>query len=277
MYKSNYLLRDFHPSEPLHTPTLIPAHQGSLFSLSTSLPSHRQRKWGARLCPVSLSTPSPGKIPAGQCCSYPFTHLLSLAAGKCFSTPGSWVWVLVKLKVRGQRLVCHEAEAGLGCPKGAGEPLVMGSKLPGCGSVVSVPAPSFADVVALLPGNCHSLTSSAAATRRCGPGSLPFFLGVTTTPGAVSLAGHTVLLAWFLLCTYWDLRLLNYLEKNFNQREKSPWIAFSSTSANPGTERHSHIGQVLPWSPWFPWNFVVYFSEGMEVNWLHFLSLRYIR
>lgn len=30
-----------------------------------------------------------------------------------------------------------------------------------------------------------------------------------------------------------------------------------------------------PWSPQFPWNFVVCFSEGMEVNWFNFL--RYIR
>lgn len=29
MYKSHYLLRDFHPSEPLYTHTLTPAHQGS--------------------------------------------------------------------------------------------------------------------------------------------------------------------------------------------------------------------------------------------------------
>lgn len=29
MYKSHYLLRDFHPSEPLDTHTFTPAHQGS--------------------------------------------------------------------------------------------------------------------------------------------------------------------------------------------------------------------------------------------------------
>lgn len=49
--------------------------------------------------------------------------------------------------------------------------------------------------------------------------------------GAASLAGHTglgqaPLLAWLLLCTYRDLRLLNYLEKNFNHKREKPMDCF---------------------------------------------------
>lgn len=51
--------------------------------------------------------------------------------------------MLVKLEFHGQRFVCSEAEAGLGCPKGAGEPLVMGTKLPWCHSLVAMPAPAL--------------------------------------------------------------------------------------------------------------------------------------
>ena len=51
----------------------------------------------------------------------------------------------MKLKVQGQTFVCNESEAGLGCSGGAGEHLVMGTKLPCCCSLVPMPAHIFAD------------------------------------------------------------------------------------------------------------------------------------
>lgn len=171
MYKSHYLLRDFHPQEPLQTHTLTPADCGCCwlcFHSAHGIPqAGGNGEQGFVLC-LSLvpwvSTSSTGKTPARQCCSHSFTHLLSLTAGKHFTTSGFWVWIFVKLKVQGQRFECNEAEAGLGCPEGAGEHLVMGTKLPCCCSLVSMPAPSFADAATLLPGACHLLKSAADAT-----------------------------------------------------------------------------------------------------------------
>lgn len=69
-------------------------------------------------------------------------------------------------KVQGQTFVCNEAEAGLGCSRGAGEHLVTGTKLPCCCSLVPMPTRSFADASLdpAVSGLSLQLKSASAAT-----------------------------------------------------------------------------------------------------------------
>lgn len=132
----------------------------------------------------------------------------------------------MKLKAQGQRCVSNEAEAGPRYPKGAGERLVMGTKLPCCCSLGPMPAP---DAVTLLKS--ASAATSGDVALDLYP-QLTFFPGVATTCGAVGLAGHT---GWarqvcspgfFFAQTYSGLKLLNYLEKKFNHERERPMGCF---------------------------------------------------
>lgn len=231
MYKSHYLLRDFHPSESLHTHTLT-AHWGSrCLCFHSAHPSQpvSWRKRGTRLCPVSLSpgswvsTSSTGKIPPGQRCSCLFTHLLSLQG----AFPHVWLLGLDIREIEGSGSeVCEQWGRGRAeVPQGGWGAFGDGHQT-SLLLLIGANASPWCRDPAQICFSCHHW--------RCCPGSVPTadifprscHRVRSCRPGRTHSVGQTGLFAWFLLCTYSGLKLLNYLEKKFNHKRERPMGCF---------------------------------------------------
>lgn len=255
MYKSHYLLGDFHPSESLHSHTLAPAHWGSrCLCFHSAHPSHPigWRKWGTSLCPITVTQVLSIHLLHGEnfCWAVLLLLIHSVAVPDCREV-FHHIWLLAlavhEIGSSGSE-VCEQWGRGRAkVPQGGWGAFGDGHQMSllllfGANASPWCPDPAARGLsLAQICFSCHQW--------RCCPGSVStaaFFPRSwhhmqSCWPGRTHRVGQTDLLAGFLVCTYWGLKLLIYLEKKFNHKRERPMGCFFLHQCNkPRGQKDTH-------------------------------------